>query len=276
MVSSEQENKHEEGGCVIKVTADTVSSAPSPHRRPVIGITITQLPDQGIQRISCHYLHSVIDAGGTPLLIPITEELDVVEDLLDMVDGILLTGGQDIVPASYGEAISSDPEVAATVETTPARDGVERLILDRVMHDDLPCAGVCRGMQMMNVYFGGTLYQDLAHEFKGVGPRKILHRQPLDRGGERVHDVDITEDSLLARSFGAGRVAVNSLHHQAVRELGHGLVASGVSEDGLVEGIEFPSARYLVGVQWHPEYFGRTGESMARYFENLVGAARRR
>lgn len=94
-------------------------------RRPVIGIVMTQVPGETIQRISCHYLHSVVDAGGLPVLVPVLEEPDVTAALLAQVDGVLMTGGQDIVPATYGDALSSDPTVAGTVDSTPARDLVE-------------------------------------------------------------------------------------------------------------------------------------------------------
>lgn len=251
--------------------------------RPVIGIVMTQVPDATIQRISCHYLHSVVDAGGLPVLLPIMEEPDVVASLLARVDGLLMTGGQDILPATYGARLSEDPTIAGTIESTPARDAVERTVLDEACRLDLPCAGICRGMQMMNCYFGGTLYQDLDREFvqhggsgAGAGYPPIRHRQPLDSGLNRVHGVEMAPGTRLAGIFGPGRLAVNSLHHQGVHRLGEGLVASGVAEDGLVEGIEHPGYSHMVGVQWHPEYFGRAGEAMHAYFTSLVKAARAR
>lgn len=247
-------------------------------RRPVIGIVMTQLPNEQIQRISCRYLHAVADAGGLPLLMPVLSERDIEDTLIDAADAILMTGGQDILPASYGCELSQDPDVARTVESTPLRDEVELRLLDAVIERGKPCAGICRGMQMMNAYFGGTLYQDLDREFLPRDARPlnppIKHRQPLDAGGNLVHGVDIKPDTRLATIFGEGELVVNSLHHQGVRKLGNGLVASGVSDDGLVEGIEYPAASFFVGVQWHPEYFGRTGQAMHGYFTALVEAAR--
>lgn len=247
-------------------------------RAPIIGIVMTQVPDREIQRISCHYLHSVIDAGGVPVLIPIVDEPAVTDRLLDACDGVLLTGGQDLLPATYGADEPTDPAVAATLEHTPLRDRLETRVLDRVTARDVPCAGICRGMQMMNAYFGGTLYQDLALQFTGrdsrPGAAPIEHRQPLDAGMNRVHGVDVKPGTVLAGIFGAGGLAVNSLHHQGVRRLAPGLVTSAVADDGLVEGVEHPGYRHLVGVQWHPEYFGRTGDAMHAYFTALVDAAR--
>lgn len=260
-------------------TADMEGRERGGVRRPVIGIVMTQLPDEQIQRISCRYLHAVADAGGLPLLMPILSERDIEDSLFDAADGILMTGGQDILPASYGCVLSPNPDVARTVESTPLRDEVELHLLDAVLERDLPCAGICRGMQMLNVYFGGTLYQDLDREFLPHDARPldppIKHRQPLDAGGNLVHGVDVKPGTKLAAIFGTGKLAVNSLHHQGVCKLGKGLVASGISDDGLIEGVEYPAASYLVGVQWHPEYFGRTGEAMHGYFTALVGAARK-
>jgi putative glutamine amidotransferase len=179
-------------------------------------------------------------------------------------DGLLLAGGEDVDPTLYGEE-----KKYQSVDANRARDFFEQGLLDRALRHRLPILGICRGAQLINVKFGGTLYQDLA---KDVGP-EFEHRQTEIRS-ETVHTVTLTDpESRLAEDF-RGSCRVNSLHHQAIKRLGRGLKVTAHSEDGLVEAVEaaddYP---FLLAVQWHPEEI-TTQSEQRRIFEQFVSACR--
>jgi putative glutamine amidotransferase len=194
---------------------------------------------------------------------------DPVPDALANCDGLMLTGGVDVDPAVYGET-----DRHPTVEIDPERDEYElrlaRLALDR----DLPVLAICRGAQVLNVAAGGTLIQDLpSHD-----PNVLAHQQsePKDHTS---HEITVAEGTCLSMLLGggrdvSGRVAVNSRHHQSVKDPAPGFVVSATAPDGVVEAIERPASRFCVGVQWHPENFWKAG-TFQTLFEGLVEAARR-
>jgi putative glutamine amidotransferase len=181
-------------------------------------------------------------AGGLALLLPPDDEAaENPAELLDRLDGLILAGGRDVDPLSYGAR--PDPE---TGEPSPERDRFELALATAALDRDLPLLGVCRGMQMLNVACGGTLLQHLEGELRA------RHRHTP--GVFSDHDVTLEPGSLAARAAGAERIAVRSHHHQALDELGEGLLATGQApEDGLVEAIELPGKRFALGVLWHPE-----------------------
>lgn len=255
------------------------------NERPIIGIVMAQVFEQRVQRVSCNYLHSVIGAGGIPMVFPVTEDRAIYERMLPMVDGLLFTGGHDVDPARYGsdEGLSVDP--------TPQRDDAEHIALEYACEHDLAVAGICRGIQFINVFLGGTLFEDVPQQFYGAGlsqldegRKPLRHMQPIYSGGLTEHKVTFVEGTRLAQVFAPNlgayenplTMAVNSLHHQAVRELGRGVRVAARAEDGLIEAIEVPEFSHMVGVQWHPEYFGEPGMRMSCYFEALVDAAAER
>ena len=214
-------------------------------RRPVIGMAVGAEQvrwaawDELASVLPASYAAAVQRAGGFALLLPPDDQ--VIEDpdeALDRIDGLLLAGGSDIDPASYGA------ERIPETETVDARrDRFEIALARRVLERDMPLLGVCRGMQLLNVAMGGTLVQHLPAD----GP----HRPTLGAWGE--HDVEVDQDSLVARAAGRTRCVVKSHHHQAVDRVADGLRVSGRAEDGLVEAVEVPDRRFALGVLWHPE-----------------------
>lgn len=255
--------------------------------RPVIGIVPTHLPTAGDIRLACNYADAVISAGGAPVILPLTEDEMVYEQLFPLLDGVLLTGGHDVDPVRWSDPHQDDtrgeaPNSACAntfgmdsePDITPLRDAVEwRLVAYAIAHD-LPIYGICRGLQVLNAFFGGTLYEDLPRDFSPQDDEALCehnaHTPEGDYDGERLcHAVTFAEDSQLARIFDTERLTVNSLHHQAARAVAPELRATAYAPDGVVEGVEAKDGRPIVAVQWHPEYFGTTAP-MNRFFQALV------
>jgi putative glutamine amidotransferase len=189
------------------------------------------------------YVGAVQAAGGVALLLPPDDPADeVVKPLLDRIDCVILAGGSDIDPSTYGGR--RHPK---TGEASPRRDRFEQALTRRALERGMPLLGICRGMQLLNVALGGTLVQHI--------PDLVGHEEHLQTPGSFCdHDVHLQEGSLAARAAGAEQVTVRSHHHQGVDELGEGLVASGWSvRDELVEAIEVPVKPFVLGVLWHPE-----------------------
>jgi putative glutamine amidotransferase len=202
------------------------------------------------------YSLAVQRAGALALILPPDDVVaEAPDELLDMLDGLILAGGSDIDPASYGA--QPHPE---TRGTRPERDRFEIALGTRALERDMPVLGICRGMQMMNVIQGGTLNQHLGSE---------LHRHTP--GAFTDHGVRLESGSLAARVVGDEHTDVKSAHHQGLDELGEGVVASGYADDGLVEAIEIPAHAFAVGVLWHPEE-----DERSRVVGSLVSEARDR
>ena len=230
---------------------------------PIIGIVPTYKPDTGSMELPDRYVQAVLASGGAPVVIPFSSEVAIYQTLLPNIDGFLLSGGQDIDPVRYGEAIT----FGKSEELAPGREEVEYLIISFARMYDVPVLGICRGMQMINVAFGGKLYQDLDEESSRKG-----HWQTEDYS-KPTHDVLIEPGTKLHGVLGTDRAKVNSMHHQGIRELAPGLVASAHDDTGLIEAVESPDLTFMIGVQWHPEFFAREGQSMAPMMSRLVDAA---
>jgi putative glutamine amidotransferase len=208
------------------------------------------------------YLTSIQDAGGLALMIPPDPRLAADPDeVLDRLDGLILAGGADIDPSSYG----AEPH-EETDGTSPDRDRFELALIRRAVDRDMPVLGICRGMQVLNVAFGGTLLQHLPEE---VGHED--HRRQPGTFENSDHDVRLTEGSLAAQAAGELMHGTKSHHHQGVATLGSGLTVTGISAlDELPEAIEIPGKCFVLGVQWHPE-----ADEKSRVIRMLVEQAAR-
>ncbi len=238
-------------------------------KRPAIGITPdwSQPADRAFPRydLAVPYAQAVLGAGGLPLVLPYSDDPQVLGDYLGRLDGLLVTGGAfDVPPAEYGEEVR-----AGCGALKPERSRFERAMIRLALGRGLPILGVCGGMQLLNVHFGGSLWQDLKSEY----PQALGHEQKIDKR-QPSHAVQVKAGTLLANAIGEGERPVNSTHHQAVRRLGEQLVASAVAPDGLVEALEAPGHRFVVGVQWHPETLVENLPWQLEIYRGFVGAAR--
>lgn len=224
------------------------------------------------------YSQAVALAGGAPVLIPLELGERAWRSIYRRLDGLLLPGGVDVDPAHYGEA--RQPELG---EVDDALDEAELLLTRWALEDDLPLLGICRGIQVLNVAAGGSLYQDLPAQVAGAQQHRFSPpKYPRDHLG---HPVYIQADSRLARILGSARepggakglggveVLVNSRHHQAVKDVAPGFVVTARAPDGVIEGIERPDAPFCIGVQWHPESMAAGDPQMLALFEAFVRAA---
>lgn len=261
---------------------DSVSPMVGDTHRPVIGIPTQTLQSLGgvpatippSWVMSQRYVNALTEAGGIPWLIPLVDD-DTLRGVYERLDGVFLPGGADIDPASYGH------ERHPLCDTTDReRDRVELALARWALADALPILGVCRGLQLINLAAGGTLYQDLAAE----RPGSIKHDY-FPFGGQTytrdylAHPVALTSGTRLAAVFGNGDgdsdLRVNSMHHQGVRDVGAGLVVSATAPDGLVEGLESGNGHYLVAVQWHPEALREQSRALFGQFIEHARESRR-
>ena len=212
--------------------------------------------------ISHDYITSVINAGATPVIIPLSDTKDVIEQAVSLCDGVILTGGVDINPNLYQEDIH-----VACGETNDLRDTFEMYVLEACEKQNKPVLGICRGIQMINVYYGGTLYQDLPSEY----PDRIKHAQNGSRGNG-CHTIHIEDHSFLSEILG-NKAYVNSYHHQAVKDLAEGFRVVARTNDGVVEAIE-DTKRHIYGVQFHPEVMSSTHEDMLAIFKSFIAGTK--
>lgn len=292
-------------------------SAPQDHV-PLIGIVPSYSPEEDIIRLKHNYCQAIEEWGGMPIALPMTEDTRIYEYLLPQIDGFLFTGGHDISPSCYGETRHSDK----LSPLTPNRDRMEDRILNYAYDYDIPVLGICRGMQMINVHFGGTLYQDLADEYHSIGGNKWAiegvyipddsgdkpesthlsiediksalcpgciyeHNEHPSCKQDRIdmartteeygimqsseatrlkhwqqdhyecpsHFVNIDRDTILGSILQTDHLAVNSMHHQGIKDVAPNLRPAAFATDGLVEAIEMPDRLFFLGTQWHPEFF---------------------
>ncbi|HEU0165032.1 MAG TPA: gamma-glutamyl-gamma-aminobutyrate hydrolase family protein, partial [Thermomicrobiales bacterium] len=212
------------------------------------------------------YVDSVIAAGGTPIILP--ESIDDAQSVLDLVDGLVLSGGSDLDPALYGDSTIHP----TTYGVDPERDSFDIRVFKLAVEQDKPVLGICRGIQSINVALGGTLIQDIDSEI----PENVVHRQQKigKNNLETSHSVTIVDEvNPLFAAVGTRNMIVNSFHHQSVRDLAPGLVVTAVAEDGVIEGLWHPGMSFGMAVQWHPEMLAARHDDHAAIFRALVGAS---
>lgn len=239
-------------------------------KRPIIGVVGALFERRNastISGISRSYLAAVEAAGGLPLLIHLTDDQDVLDAFYQQCDGLLFCGGGDIAPAHYGQ--TPHPRLGAVEEL---RDRVELRLARRAVADRKPVLGICRGIQLLNVALGGTLYQDINAELPGT----LDHRESSQRSDRAylAHLLTLERDSWLAEILDATTIAVNTLHHQAVRDVASGLRVVGRAPDGVVEAVEGTGDTFIAGVQCHPEELWQSAEPRwKRLFTGFVERA---
>ena len=242
---------------------------------PVIGVTANlredpkseeQRPLGHFVRADFDYVDGVVGAGGIPMVLPPIVEM--AEKVAGRIDGLLLSGGSDLDPSYYGE--EPVPELNPTV---PKRDAFEMALVKHALERGIPVFGICRGLQVLNVALGGTLYQDLPSQ---LHPDLIAHRQQVPKW-QWTHEVEVDGNSKVAGIMETDDIRVNSYHHQAIKDLSGDLVAVAHSSDGVIEAAESPnlSERWLVGVQWHAEAMRDVGPENRNLFRAHVVAAER-
>ncbi|MDF2723046.1 MAG: peptidase c26 [Paenibacillus sp.] len=227
--------------------------------KPIIAITANYEDDGAMLKHS--YAERILQAGGVPVVVPFGYGEEEVSALCRITDGLMLTGGPDIDPGHYGE----EP-LTGLGRVTPERDRLELLLIREYRAANKPIFAICRGEQVLNVAFGGTLYQDIYSQC-----RTLQHSQKAPRS-HLSHRVKVEADSRIGRIAGVGEFKVNSFHHQAIKQAAPGMRITAKSEDGIVEAIEHETERFVVGVQWHPEETAGSDDISGKLFEAFVEA----
>ena len=236
---------------------------------PIIGISTSIIIDGGGMFPGYHrsyvnrdYVRSVLAAGGVPVMLPMTSDKEAVAEAFALCDGLILSGGQDVYPLNYGE----EPHQKLG-EVCPERDDFDFELYRLAKEQDKPVLGICRGTQIIAAAEGGTMYQDLSQmenaikHFQGHSPSMPSHH------------IIIEDGSKLAEIVGEDRIAVNSFHHQVIKDPGKDMIVTARAYDGAIETIEHKSAKFILAVQWHPEMMHATDEHMLNIFKALVSAA---
>lgn len=244
-------------------------------KRPVIGFPTQTLEPIGdeIPRswiMSQRYVSVLTSVGAVPWVIPLLkDEPETLRGIYERLDGLFLAGGVDIDPSAYGAA-----RHRLCGRTDSARDATELTLARWAIEDHTPILAVCRGIQLINVAAGGSLYQDINDEY----PNSIKHDYFPTAGHYArdllVHSISTVEETQLRKILGVPHVKVNSMHHQSIKDVAPGLVVAARAPDGVIEAIESPNGHYMVGVQWHPEELAESDPRMRRLFTSFIDAAR--
>lgn len=233
---------------------------------PLIGIPTRTLQPEEItfHAIASTYTRAVEMAGGAPVLIPLRLGEDTLRAIFSRLDGLLLAGGVDVHPKEFGEEV--EPFCG---EIHPERDRVELQLVRWALASQTPILGICRGIQLLNVAAGGSLYQDIPAQVPGALHHSHRKGDPYNL---RVHSIQINPESILARAINRPEVQVNSLHHQSLKQIAPGFRTVARAPDGIVEGIEAENSHFALGVQFHPEWMVED-PAMVRIFQEFVHAS---
>jgi putative glutamine amidotransferase len=211
------------------------------------------------------YMKGIEDAGGIPIMLPLTTDEEMIERIANTFDGFLFTGGQDLNPELYGEEIGD-----VCGEICKERDVMEAVLFKHAIELDKPAFGICRGLQLFNVFLGGTLYQDIPTERS----ESMINHQQKPPYTEPVHDVYIAKDTLLYDILQTDRIKVNSYHHQGIKNLSEQLVPAATAEDSLIEAVVMPNKKFTLAVQWHPEFNYMYDDQNFKLFLEFVRACK--
>jgi putative glutamine amidotransferase len=241
---------------------------------PIIGITGMRWPDEKkedmhqMDKTQVHYIEAIQKSKGIPIVLPVLEEFntETIKRQVSLVDAILIQGGIDVTPSFYGE--EALPELDITCIKT------DKFLLEVIKYAKerkIPILGICKGMQLINVSYGGTLYQDI----KYAGLDSKSHRQSEESITKPFHSINIEKNSLLGKIFdNKEKLMVNSYHHQAVKDLGKGLVIDAKADDGIIESIHYDDkSQWILGVQFHPEQLSRNNEDFRAIFSEFIKQA---
>lgn len=232
----------------------------------ILGSTAAATADSGPkQYLNRAYVWAVENAGGIPIMLPVTREPEAIARYLGLVDGLLLSGGVDVDPACFGEA--PHPKLG---DVDDDRDTTELPLIREALAQDMPMFAICRGIQSLNVALGGSLYQDIPSQ----APSVIHHQQgdlKIPRS-QTSHSIRIIPDSRLHRIVGLDTIQTNSFHHQALKKVADGLVVTAYAPDEIIEAVESPGHRYVVAVQFHPEETAPNDLPSRQLFEAFIAA----
>ena len=238
------------------------------EKKPLIGIT-PAVRDGSALALNMCYLDAVEKAGGIPLVLPHQASEETAEQLAELCDGFLFSGGPDVNPSIYGEMPWYE-----LGEVSPYQDATDLLFFKYIIKTGKPVLGICRGIQFLNAALGGTLYQDIGSQFPyEEGAEKLRHGQS-EKGYVKTHKVTLKAGSILREVYGEDEVMVNSFHHEAIKVPAPGLTVTAYASDGVIEGVEMPGHRFFTATQWHPEMLAPQCPRSLELFKRFVEASR--
>lgn len=233
--------------------------------KPIIGVTPHLDIENNRVCIASNYLNSIIAAGGVPILLPLEADQESLTKAASICDGFLFTGGPDIAPFRFGEET-----IRECGEVMPKRDSMEEALFHLAMESDKPIFGICRGIQVLNVFLGGTLYQDIPAQYPS--PHALAHSQKSARN-VLTHSVLVEKDTLVYDILQKDCIQVNSFHHQAIKDVAPSLKVAATSIDSMVEAVYLPGHKFFVAVQWHPEHLIHDTKDAILLFKAFVNAS---